>query len=538
MMMGKAELLTLFNNIALLLIMSVAYEATNLLPKKLQRWAPWINGVVLSGICVVIMNLPFTLMPGLVYDTRSILISVTGLVFGLIPTILTSITAILFRIHIGGIGTMTGIAVILSSACIGLLWRYLVYPKTRRWRFLSVFFMGLIVHVAMLACTLILPYPESVSVIRAVALPVLTIYPVGSILLSVLLIRQREYREVQDQLAQTKERFQSLFEKAPLGYQSLDVDGKFLEVNQQWLNLLGYSREEVIGRWFGDFVAPEYRDAFRGRFSLFQKLGYIHSEFEMIHKNGKLVFIAFDGRVGYGSNGEFLQSHCILKDISSEVKMSQELRVSEEKYRRLYETMALGVVYQAKNGAIISMNPAAEQILGRTFEELAGRTSESHIWNIIKEDGSIATGSDHPSMIALKARKPFGPVVFGVHNPKVADYVWISINAVPLFHPNEAEPYQVYTTFQDITAEHKAKQSYYLLFQEMVDAFALHEIICDASGKPVDYRFLAVNSAFEKMTGFSLKTSSARPFWRFCLARRHFGLKPTGGCVDGRTDTV
>ena len=92
MIIGKAELLTLLSNIALLLIMSVAYETTNFIPSRFQRWTPWINGVVLSGICVVIMNFPFTLMPGLVYDTRSILISVTGLVFGLIPTLLTSVT--------------------------------------------------------------------------------------------------------------------------------------------------------------------------------------------------------------------------------------------------------------------------------------------------------------------------------------------------------------------------------------------------------------------------------------------------------------
>jgi LytS/YehU family sensor histidine kinase len=209
MMIGKAELLTLLSNIALLLIMSVAYETTNFLPSKHQRWTPWINGVALSVICIVIMNFPFTLQPGLVYDTRSILISVTGLVFGLIPTILTSITAILFRIHAGGIGTLTGIAVIVSSAGIGLLWRYLIYPKTRRWRYLSVFLMGIVVHVAMLGCTLILPYPKNIDTIRAIALPVLTIYPVGSILLSVLLIRQQEYREVQNQLAQSKERFQS-----------------------------------------------------------------------------------------------------------------------------------------------------------------------------------------------------------------------------------------------------------------------------------------------------------------------------------------
>ena len=499
--MGKTEILTLLNNIALLLIASVAYEATNLLPEKLRKFRPWINGIVLSGICAVIMNLPFTLKPGLIYDTRSILISVTGLVFGLIPTLMTTITAIAIRIGLGGVGTVTGIAVILSSAAIGLAWRRWVYPKTKNWRIVSALLMGIAVHVAMLSCMFLLPDTDNIAIVRQIALPVLTLYPAGSLLLSVLLIRQQEYKDVQSRLAQSEERFKALFEKAPLGYQSLDSDGNFLEVNQQWLDLLGYSREEVIGKWFGGFLAPAYRGAFRERFPLFKQQGHIHSEFELLKKNGDPIFIAFDGRIGYAANGQFLQTHCILKDISSEKKMEDDLRVSEEKHRRLFETMVLGVVYQDKNGAIISMNPAAERILGRTFEELRGQTSGSPIWMIIKEDGSVAGESDHPAMIALKTGKPCGPVVFGVLNPRISDYVWISINAVPLFHSGEQAPYQVYTTFQDITAERKANRNYYLLFREMVDAFALHEIICDETGKPVDYRFLAANPAFERMTG-------------------------------------
>jgi len=39
------------------------------------------------------------------------------------------------------------------------------------------------------------------------------------------------------------------------------------------------------------------------------------------------------------------------------------------------------------------------------------------------------------------------------------------------------------------------------VIDRMFDAFALHEIVCDGLGKPVDYRFLAVNPAFERMTG-------------------------------------
>jgi len=127
----------------------------------------------------------------------------------------------------------------------------------------------------------------------------------------------------EEKLRESEERFQLLFNKAPLGYQSLDIDGNFIEVNQQWLETLGYTNDEVLGKWFGDFLSPSYQDGFRKRFPIFKAEGKIHSEFEMVHKNGNKIFIAFEGRIGYDANGEFKQTHCILQDITK-FKQGQE----------------------------------------------------------------------------------------------------------------------------------------------------------------------------------------------------------------------
>ena len=54
---------------------------------------------------------------------------------------------------------------------------------------------------------------------------------------------------------------------------------------------------------------------------------------------------------------------------------------------------------------------------------------------------------------------------------------------------------------RDITRQKQAELKYRTLFETMLDGFAAHEIICDAAGKPVDYRYLSVNPAFERMTG-------------------------------------
>ena len=72
---------------------------------------------------------------------------------------------------------------------------------------------------------------------------------------------------------------------------------------------------------------------------------------------------------------------------------------------------------------------------------------------------------------------------------------------MPLFKPGESTPSQVYATFEDITEKRQVEHDFQTLFREMFNGFSLHEIICDEKGTPVDYRFLAVNPAFERMTG-------------------------------------
>ncbi|MEN6595462.1 MAG: PAS domain S-box protein [Clostridiaceae bacterium] len=501
--MEQSGVMALLNNVALLLMMSVVYEVTYLLPAKLRRIQPVINGLLLALICIAIMNVPFTLQPGIFYDTRSVLISVTALTFGLIPAVITAAAAVFLRVSIGGAGALPGVAVILTSAVIGLIWKRWVNPKFVKRRWLSILLLSLTVHIVMLTCMLLLPYPESIKVIQTIALPVMLIYPIASILLGLLLLRQQGYRSIQQQLTQSEERFKVLFEKAPLAYQSLDWDGRIVEVNQQWLALLGYTRGDVLGKWFGEFVSPSDRDLLRQLFPVFLAQGYAQAEFILLHKSGAPISVRMEGKAGCGADDSSTQTLCILQDITKQKEMEQKLRLSEEKHRRLFETMALGVVYQAADGAIISANPMAERILGLTFEQMSGRTSMDTMWHIIKDDGSQIHGPDHPAMVALKTGKPYGPYVMGVYNSQLADYVWLSINAIPLFRQGETKPYQVYTTFQDISAERKASRNYYLLFHEMVDAFALHEMICDALGKPVDYRFLAVNAAFEHMTGLA-----------------------------------
>ncbi len=135
-----------------------------------------------------------------------------------------------------------------------------------------------------------------------------------------------ERKQMEITLRESEERLSILYNNAPLGYQSLDENGNFLEVNKTWLNIMGYSEKEVIGKWFGDFLAPEFVEPFKVRFPLFKELGSIHSEFEMIRKDKTHLTIGFDGRIGHKKDGSFEKTYCILQDITESKKNQDHIK--------------------------------------------------------------------------------------------------------------------------------------------------------------------------------------------------------------------
>jgi len=143
-----------------------------------------------------------------------------------------------------------------------------------------------------------------------------------------------ERKRAEEALRESEGRFRLLYEKAPLGYQSLDAAGCFIDVNQAWLDTLGYSREEVIGRWFGDFFAPHEVEAFKQRFPKFKATGETQVEVEMVRKDGAHATIAIVGRIAYDEHGGFKQTHCILTDITERKKAEESLRESRARQAR------------------------------------------------------------------------------------------------------------------------------------------------------------------------------------------------------------
>jgi PAS domain S-box-containing protein len=126
------------------------------------------------------------------------------------------------------------------------------------------------------------------------------------------------------------------------------------------------------------------------------------------------------------------------------------LRKLQQSYDKILNNMLDGFVVQKADGSIVGFNAAAHKILGLSEDELLGRTSIDPRWQASRDDGSPFPGNEHPAMVTLATGQIQRNVIMGITDA-AGEKRWISINSVPLFDENVANPSHVVATFQDVT---------------------------------------------------------------------------------------
>ncbi|WP_129670716.1 PAS domain-containing sensor histidine kinase [Candidatus Chloroploca sp. Khr17] len=257
--------------------------------------------------------------------------------------------------------------------------------------------------------------------------------------------------EQQNADADAETRFAAIFYHSPIGIVMTRIqDSVIVEVNAAWMKLIGYTREEALGRTameLGLWEEPHDRQRLldhldaRGRIDGF--------EATLRQKGGGQCHALISGEYLVLKHERFLVLQLV--DLTARKQSELSLRESEERYRLLFATMVQGVIYLDLDGYIIDANPAAQRILGLTLDQMRGRTSRDPRWKAIYEDGTTFPGEAHPVSMALRTGQPVYNTVMGVYNPLIDKTNWIRINAIPLFKPGQNTLYQVYATFEDIT---------------------------------------------------------------------------------------
>lgn len=206
-------------------------------------------------------------------------------------------------------------------------------------------------------------------------------------------------------IKQNEERFFQLFDRAPMPYQSLDENGCITDVNEAWCDLLGYKKQEVTGKHFADFMVPHHAVNFDVTMSTFIKNGHLKSQFDIICKDGRILNIQHEGKIGYDSDGLFEKTHCILQDITEKNKIEKQLREHERQLTSMISHLP-GFTYRCSN------NPS---------------------WTMLYiSEGCKSVTGYHPNKF-LCAEISFNEIIAPAYKQKVYDYWQYSIKNKSFF---------------------------------------------------------------------------------------------------------
>lgn len=322
----------LIYNLSILLALTVLTEFLDKVFNKENFYALIFKGLLFGGVAIIGMMNPFTLTEGIIFDGRSIIISLSTLFFGPVVGLIASLSSIIFRISLGGIGVLTGTLTIMSSFLIGLLGYYLKRKNKFKLSFINLFLFGFLVNVVVLILFLTFPSPYRAEAYNKISLSYLIFFPVLTVVIGKILLDQEEKEISIQKIKESEEKFRALYYYAPLSYQSLDPEERLLDVNPMWLKTLGYSREEVIGHNFTEFLHPDYIKSFSYQFPTLKEKGYKENvQYKIRKKNGEFIFISVDAEIGCTPEGDFKQAYYVFKDITLQKQAEEELVRAKEK---------------------------------------------------------------------------------------------------------------------------------------------------------------------------------------------------------------
>ena len=387
-------------NASLLLSVSIIYNMLFYSLRKRGILFSILLGLVLGLLGMFLMKNSVVPVPGIIFDTRSILVSVSGVFFGFIPTIIAVAIISVYRIILGGSGQITGVLVTVLAAVVGLIWHHFRLRKIfsqRKNIWLEFYLFSLLTHVIMLCCMLTLPGEGISSILGVIALPVLIIYPFASMILCMVIFFTMNNIKTEADLAESEFRFRTLFEQAPIGI-AISNNQETLHYNAMYEQIIGRKKEEIENLVWERFTHPDDLKEDVENLSLLWS-GAI-SDYSMIKRyfkpDGDVVWVNMSVsalRLDNQLNRNYL---CMIQDITQTIHAQNELKESEANYKQLYHEFEDKQIFlQSLLNAIpdlIFYKDTAGIYKGcnKAFEKLAGTDYNSIInhndYEIFKKD--------------------------------------------------------------------------------------------------------------------------------------------------------
>lgn len=188
------------------------------------------------------------------------------------------------------------------------------------------------------------------------------------------------------QQLQRETEFQLLYNHSPVMMHSIDEQGRFVNINEAWLEKTGYRREEILGRKLSMIhTEPSARKA-EALAESFWKQGYVRDmTFQWRRRDGRVLYVEQDSNVVVDAQGRPI-SLSVIRDVTDQRRTEYHLRRSERERKLVLESISEGVLYISQDLRIMWGNDAAARMGGLAD---ASRIVGHHCYEVIQ-------GTDKP----------------------------------------------------------------------------------------------------------------------------------------------
>ncbi|PKN10070.1 MAG: hypothetical protein CVU72_02415, partial [Deltaproteobacteria bacterium HGW-Deltaproteobacteria-7] len=194
-------------------------------------------------------------------------------------------------------------------------------------------------------------------------------------------VEQQKRRQIEDDLIKSAQEINDLYHNAPCGYHSIDANGNIVRINDTELDWLGYSREELIGKPYKQFLSDASRDQFSTALTRLKEQGHVRDvEYDMMRKDGSTFPVLITASAIQDAEGNFIMSRSMAVDIALRRHHEALLCESEELYRTAVENTSDGIsIADIQTGKYLYANQRLMNTLGRPDESIIGKPIDGYI---------------------------------------------------------------------------------------------------------------------------------------------------------------
>jgi PAS domain S-box-containing protein len=364
--------MTLIHNTTLLIALSVLWTPILLLRKRYVNLYRVLSGLLFGFSAIAAMMTPLNFAEGVIYDGRSVVIALSALYGGGIASLIASIIAAGYRIWLGGSGVYAGVASVMVSAIIGLALRrkYRNQPAHIPVQYIIAF--AIIVHIAVLFCQLLLPWPMGIEVMKKIGFIYVLTLSSGLATISFFFSSIETRTIALQQLHASADYLQDILSISPSILFTIDVSsGTIIWISPNIKELIGFHPGETTAqKWLFRHIHPDDHKKFSDLLTSLSEADSASTVCRFYDKHENELCMDMKLKILPGKNNDPTTAIGSMNDITKRTKLARQLSESEELFRLIFNNAPVGIFAFDSAGKITAMNENFVSIIGSSHEAI------------------------------------------------------------------------------------------------------------------------------------------------------------------------